>query len=107
MIDALNGGADRYVEKSGNPAERFGALAGTIEQLVSHERESVTLQSRTEGLEFLSRSAWTSSGWRTTRTIYRYIGEQIHSLIPDCYIILLSLDSDTRLLPVRQRFRRS
>jgi DNA-binding NarL/FixJ family response regulator len=35
VIDALHGGADRDIEKSGAPIERLRALAGAIEQLVS------------------------------------------------------------------------
>jgi hypothetical protein len=102
VIDALHGGADRYVEKSGDPAERLRALAGTIEQLVSRERKSVSLQSRAEELEFLYRTAMDFVQMEDDEDIYRYIGEQVHGLIPDCYLILLSFDPDTRRLPVRQ-----
>ena len=102
VIDALNGGADRYVEKSGDPADRLRALAGTIDQLVSRERESVSLQSRAEEIEFLSRTAMDFVEMEDDQDIYRYIGERVHGLVPDGYVILLSYDPDTRRLPVRQ-----
>jgi PAS domain S-box-containing protein len=35
------------------------------------------------------------------RDIYRYIGEQVHGLVPDGYVILISYDPETRFLPVR------
>jgi PAS domain S-box-containing protein len=101
-IEALYGGADRYVEKSGDPAERLRALAGAIAELVARERETDSRQSRAEELEFLSRTAMDFVQMEDDEDIFRYIGEQVHSLIPDCYVILLSLDPETRHLPVRQ-----
>ena len=71
MIDALNGGADRFVEKSGDPAERLLALAGTVEQIVSRERAAVSLQSRADELEFLSRTAMDFVEMEDDRDIYR------------------------------------
>jgi PAS domain S-box-containing protein len=102
VIDALHGGADRYVEKSGAPAERLRALAGAIGQLVSQERESSSLQSRAEDLEFLSRTAMDFVEMEDDADIYLYIGERVHGLIPDGYVILIAYDPGTRLLAVRQ-----
>ncbi|MEN6342334.1 MAG: ATP-binding protein [Methanospirillum sp.] len=101
-IDALNGGADRYVEKGGDPAERLRALAGAIGELVGEGRESVVLQSRAEELAFLSRTAMDFVRMEDDEDIYRYIGEQVHGLIPDSSIILLSTEPETRFLSLRQ-----
>lgn len=102
VIDALHGGADRYVEKSGKPDDRLRALAGTMEQLVSRERESGSLQSRAEDLEFLSRTAMDFIQMEDDDDNYRYIGEQVHGLIPEGYVILIAYDPDARFLSVRQ-----
>ncbi|MEN6517913.1 MAG: ATP-binding protein [Methanospirillum sp.] len=100
-IQALNSGADRYVEKSGDPADRLGALAGTIEETVVREQESVTLQRRNEELEFLSRTAMDFIRMADEEDIYRYIGEKVHRLLPECYVVILLFDRDTRLFTFR------
>ncbi len=101
VIQALNSGADRYVEKSGDPAQRLGALAGAIEEMVAKEPESAALQRRTEELEFLSRTAMDFIRMGDEEDIYRYIAEQVYDLVRECYVGILLFDRDTRLFTFR------
>jgi PAS domain S-box-containing protein len=101
VIQALNSGADRYVEKSGDPTERLRALAGAIEEMVAKEPTSAALQRRNEELEFLSRTAMDFIRMGDEEDIYRSIGEKVHSLLPECYIVILLFDKDTRLFTFR------
>lgn len=101
VIKALNSGADRYVEKSGEPAERLGTLAGAIEETVVRDQESVALQRRNEELEFLSRTAMDFIRMEDDADIYRYIAEQVHELVRERYVAIMLFDRDTRLFTVR------
>jgi PAS domain S-box-containing protein len=101
VIKALNSGADRYVEKSGDPAERLGSLVGTIGSMVYREQESAALQRRTEELEFLSRTAMDFVRMDEEANIYRYIAERVSGLVPECYVAVMLLDRDTRLFTVQ------
>ncbi len=96
VIKALNSGADRYVEKSGDPAERLGTLAGTIEETVVREQESVTLQRRNEELEFLSKTAMDFIRMEDDADIYHYIIEQVHGLAHGLYECIMLFDRDSR-----------
>ncbi len=96
VIKALNSGADRYVEKSGDPVVRLEALAGTIEQIASQEPESAALQRRNEELEFLSKTAMDFICMDDDADIYRYIAEQVSGLLPDCCVAIMLFDRDTR-----------
>jgi PAS domain S-box-containing protein len=96
VIKALNSGAERYVEKSGEPAERLGTLARTVENLVVREQESVALQRRNEELEFLSRTAMDFIRMDEETDIYRYIAEKVYELVRERYVALMLLDRDAR-----------
>ncbi|MGM0604546.1 MAG: GAF domain-containing protein [Halobacteriota archaeon] len=50
-IEALNLGADRYLEKRGDPTSRYGVLAEAIKQEVDHHRTQRRLQKREENLQ--------------------------------------------------------
>ncbi|MEN6342335.1 MAG: ATP-binding protein [Methanospirillum sp.] len=101
VIKALNSGAARYIEKSGDPAERLGSLVGTIGPMVYREQESAALQRRTEELEFLSRTAMDFVRMDEDVNIYRYIAEKVSGLVPECYVAVMLLDRDTRLFTVQ------
>ena len=101
VIDAFNSGLDRYVEKSGNPPDRFDALGKTVEGLVRRETESAFLQRRNEELAFLSRTAMDFIGMENEEDLYRYIGDQVSGLVPDSYVVLFALDPRMRQLVLR------
>ncbi len=100
-IQALNSGADRYVEKSCDPAERLGILGGAIEELASKEPESTALQRRNEELEFLSKTAMDFIRMEDEADIYRYIAEQVYNLVRERYVVVMLFDRETRLFTVR------
>ncbi|HIH03997.1 MAG TPA: PAS domain S-box protein, partial [Methanoregulaceae archaeon] len=100
-IQALNSGADRYVEKSCDPAERLGILGGAIEELASKEPESAALQRRNEELEFLSKTAMDFIRMEDEADIYRYIAEQVYNLVRERYVVVMLFDRETRLFTVR------
>jgi PAS domain S-box-containing protein len=101
VIDAFNSGLDRYVEKSGNPTDRFNALGRTVEGLVLRETESASLQRRNEELAFLSRTAMDFIGMENEEELYRYIGDQVSGLVPDSYVVLFALDPGMGQLVLR------
>ncbi|MEN6518204.1 MAG: ATP-binding protein [Methanospirillum sp.] len=101
VIDAFNSGLDRYVEKSGNPPDRFDALGRTVEGLVRRETESASLQRRNEELAFLSRTAMDFIGIENEEDLYRYIGDQVSGLVPDSYVVLFALDPGMGQLVLR------
>lgn len=49
-IEALNLGADRYLQKGGDPTSQYGVLAQAIEQEVEHHRTRELLERREENL---------------------------------------------------------
>jgi len=49
-IEALNLGADRYLQKGGDPSSQYGVLAQAIEQEVEHFRTRAKLREREEHL---------------------------------------------------------
>ena len=49
-MEALNLGADRYLQKGGDPSSQYGMLARCIEQEVGHYRTQQRLQEREENL---------------------------------------------------------
>ena len=102
VVDAFNSGIDRYVEKSGDPKARFGALGKTIERLINRDSESVCLFRQNEFLEFLSETAMDFIRMEDDEDIYRYIGARVHTLAPDAFVVLFSLAPGTRHLVVRQ-----
>jgi PAS domain S-box-containing protein len=55
-IDALNLGADRYLQKGGDPTAQYGVLAQAIEQEVEHFRTRRQLQEREENLQIVLES---------------------------------------------------
>ncbi len=101
VIDAFNSGLDRYVEKSGNPPDRFDALGRTVEGLVRRETESASLQRRNEELAVLSRTAMDFIGMENEEDLYRYIGDQVSGLVPDSYVVLFALDPGMGQLVLR------
>ena len=91
-IDAFNSGLDRYVEKSGNRADRLDVLGKTVERLVQRDLESVSLQRRNEELAFLSRTAMDFIRMGDEEDIYRYIAKEVYSLVRAPYIGILLFD---------------
>lgn len=55
-IDALNLGADRYLQKGGDPTSQYGVLAQAIEQEVNHHRTERQLHKRDENLKIVLES---------------------------------------------------
>lgn len=55
-IDALNLGADRYLQKGGDPTSQYGVLAQAIEQEVEHHRTERQLHKRDENLKIVLES---------------------------------------------------
>jgi PAS domain S-box-containing protein len=52
-IEALNLGADRYIQKGGDPTSQYGVLAQAIEQEVAHQRTKRQLHKRDENLQIV------------------------------------------------------
>ncbi|MEN6342336.1 MAG: ATP-binding protein [Methanospirillum sp.] len=101
VIQALNSGADRFIEKSGDPAERLGILAGAIGELVAGTASVGALQRRTEELEFLSKTAMDFIRMEDDADIYRYIGEEVYDLEGARYVCIMLFDRETRLFTLR------
>jgi PAS domain S-box-containing protein len=101
VIRALNSGADRFIEKSGDPAERLGILAGAIGELVAGKASAGALQRRTEELEFLSKTAMDFIRMEDDADIYRYIGEEVYDLEGARYVCIMLFDRETRLFTLR------
>ncbi|NHN48351.1 PAS domain-containing protein [Halostella sp. JP-L12] len=55
-MEALNLGADRYLQKGGDPSSQYGMLARCIEQEVGHYRTQQRLQEREENLRIILES---------------------------------------------------
>lgn len=55
-MEALNLGADRYLQKGGDPSSQYGMLARCIEQEVDHYRTQQRLQEREENLRIILES---------------------------------------------------
>ena len=55
-IEALNLGADRYLQKGGDPTSQYGVLAQAIEQEVEHYRTKRQLHERDENLQIVLKS---------------------------------------------------
>ena len=55
-MEALNLGADRYLQKGGDPSSQYGMLARCIEQEVDHYRTQKRLQEREENLRIILES---------------------------------------------------
>ncbi|OUJ18140.1 Sensory protein containing REC PAS and GAF domain [Methanonatronarchaeum thermophilum] len=58
-MEALNLGADRYLQKGGDPGSQFGVLARSIEQVVEHSRVKKNLRNREKRYRGLFKSAQT------------------------------------------------
>jgi PAS domain S-box-containing protein len=101
VIQALNSGADRFVEKSGDPAERLGILGGAIGELVAREPASVELRRRNEELAFLSRTAMDFIRMDDETDIYRYVGKEVYDLESARYVCIMLFDRETRLFTLR------
>jgi PAS domain S-box-containing protein len=55
-VEALNLGADRYIQKGGDPTSQYGVLAQAIEQEVEHHRTRRQLHRRDENLQIVLES---------------------------------------------------
>ena len=98
-IQAVDGGA-RYIEKSGDPEDRFRAVRHLVETLCRRRDEDVSLRRQNENLALLSRTAMDLVGMEDDTDIYRYIADEVHGIVPEGFVNILLFDPGSRLLTV-------
>ncbi|NLX49607.1 MAG: PAS domain S-box protein [Methanospirillum sp.] len=99
-LRAVDGGGVRYVEKSGDPADRLRAVFALVESLCRRRDEFVSLQRRNEDLAFLSGTAMDLVRMDDDTNIYRYIAGQVLCIVPEGFANVLLFDHDSRLLTI-------
>ncbi|UVE52520.1 response regulator (plasmid) [Haloferax larsenii] len=97
-IEALNLGADRYIQKGGDPSTQYGVLLQTIEQLASHRQARQRLRKREAHLEItldsiaeavvatdasgeiqkMNRTAEELTGWNTADAVGKHLRDVFH-----------------------------
>jgi PAS domain S-box-containing protein len=97
-IQAVDGSGTRYVEKSGDPGERFRAVSHLVETLSRQSDGDVSLRRRNEELAFLSRTAMDLVGMDDGTDIYRYIAERVLDVVPEGVVNIVLFDPASRLL---------
>jgi len=103
-LDALrgmNGGAHRFVEKRGPPADAVSDLANAVLAALAPGRGKHRPEARPEHLEFLSRTALDFIGLEDDEEIYRYIAGTLAEIIPGSAVAVCSLDPGTGILTTR------
>lgn len=96
-IQAVDGG-DRYIEKSGDPDERFPAVLHLVGSLGPRRGGDASLRRQNQDLAFLSRTAMDLVGMDDDTDIHRYIAEQVLEVVPEEFVVIMLFDAASRQL---------
>ncbi|MBS3817492.1 MAG: PAS domain S-box protein [Candidatus Thermoplasmatota archaeon] len=100
-MKALNLGADRYIQKGGDPKSQYGILAQAIKQESEHHRTKKEREKYTRELEFLNDLMVSVSRIESPDEICEYIADKVHSFNEDDYVIVSLYDREEETIRIR------
>ncbi len=100
-MEALNLGADRYMQKGGDPRSQYHLLYQAIEQEYKHHRTKEEREKYTSELEFLNDLILKVSRIKSPDEICQYIAEKVHSLDEDDYVAVALYDHEEETIRIR------
>ncbi|MEF8874492.1 MAG: PAS domain S-box protein [Candidatus Thermoplasmatota archaeon] len=100
-MKALNIGADRYLQKGGDPKSQYGVLAQAIEQEYEHHRTKKEREKYTSELEFLNDLMVNVSRIESPDEICEYLADKVHSLNEDDYVAVALYDHEEETIRIR------
>ncbi len=100
-MKALDLGANRYLQKVGEPEEWYGILTGAIEQEYRYHIAEKERSKYTAELEFLNDLMVNISRMDSTDEICEYVAEKVYSLDEDDYVIVSLFDREEEIIRIR------
>ncbi|MEF8836059.1 MAG: PAS domain S-box protein, partial [Candidatus Thermoplasmatota archaeon] len=100
-MEALNLGADRYLQKGGDPKTQFGVLADAIKQETSHYKSEKERMQYTRELKFLNDVMINVARMKNVDEICDYIAEKVYSLNQENCVVVALYDRDIEAIRVR------
>ncbi|MFW6196759.1 MAG: PAS domain S-box protein, partial [Thermoplasmatota archaeon] len=100
-MKSLNLGADRYLQKGGDPKAQFGVLADAIMQEVSHYKSEKEKMQYTQELKFLNDVMINIARMKKVDEICDYIAEKVYTLNQENYVVVSLYDREIDAIRVR------
>jgi DNA-binding NarL/FixJ family response regulator len=98
VIEALNSGADFYLQKGGNPSALFGELANVVRQLHKRWRAESELEHRNEEMAILYEASDRLIGETDLSRIYEVISDSTLRLMKADNLVVSSYDDEKKMM---------
>ncbi|MFW5898461.1 MAG: PAS domain S-box protein, partial [Candidatus Saliniplasma sp.] len=100
-IKSINLGANRYLQKGGEPKSQYGVLVDAIKQEVLHHRSEKKRIQYTHELKFLNEVMINVARMKNVDEICDHIADKVHSLNHENYVIVALYDREIDAIRVR------
>ena len=94
VIDAINNGADFYVQKGGEPKAQFAELAHKIRQAVDKHQAYTTIKEKTAEMKKITEETLKFISLKTREEILTHLGEVLEEFIRNSIIVTISSFSE-------------
>ncbi len=94
VIDAINNGADFYVQKGGDPKIQFAELAHKIRQAVDKHQAYATIREKNEEIKQVAEEARMFVTLQTREEILSHLGDVLSACIRDSIIVTVPSSQD-------------
>jgi DNA-binding response OmpR family regulator len=98
VIEALNSGADLYIQKGGDPIAQFGELANSVRQLYKRKTAERELLRKSEELAILFDASTYLVGETEVGRIYEVISEATLKLMKADHLVVSSFDEEEKMI---------